>query len=41
MRAFVTGFLVVYRSRAPRESAPGERDELNACKAMVERAPQS
>jgi hypothetical protein len=38
IRAFATASMVLARTAQP---APGERDELDACKAMIERAAQS
>jgi hypothetical protein len=40
IRAFATASMVIGLARAA-EPAPGERDPLNACNAMIERAAQS
>jgi hypothetical protein len=40
IRAFATASMVVVLARTA-QPAPGERDERDACKAMIERAAQS
>ena len=41
MRAFVAGSIAAMLLASAAQAAPGERDRLNACKAMVDRAAQA
>jgi hypothetical protein len=41
MRAFVAGSIGAALLAGTAQAAPGERDRLNACKAMVDRAAQA